>query len=49
VARERGIRGTGIGLAMVRQIAEAHGGSVSVESTPGAGSTFTMRLPVRVI
>jgi two-component system phosphate regulon sensor histidine kinase PhoR len=47
-ARERGIRGTGIGLAMVRQIAEAHGGSVSVHSAPGQGSTFTMRLPVRL-
>ncbi|MEX2178142.1 MAG: HAMP domain-containing sensor histidine kinase, partial [Gemmatimonadaceae bacterium] len=45
-ARERGIRGTGIGLAIVRQVVEAHDGVVSVESAPGAGSTFTITLPV---
>ena len=45
-ATAEGIRGTGIGLAMVRHIVTAHGGSVSVESAPGAGSTFTVRLPV---
>ena len=37
--------GTGLGLAIVRQAVEAHGGSVSVESRPGAGATFTLRLP----
>ena len=37
--------GTGLGLAIVRQAIEAHGGSVSVESQPGAGATFTIRLP----
>ncbi|MHB8963264.1 MAG: sensor histidine kinase [Saccharofermentanales bacterium] len=36
---------SGLGLAMVRMIAEAHGGSVSVQSKPGAGSTFTVTLP----
>jgi len=41
----RRIRGTGIGLAMVRQIARAHGGEVSVTSAPGEGSVFTIRLP----
>jgi signal transduction histidine kinase len=39
-------KGTGIGLAMVRHIVEAHGGTVTVESEPGVGSTFMLRLPV---
>jgi two-component system heavy metal sensor histidine kinase CusS len=37
--------GAGIGLALAREIARAHGGDVSVESRPGEGSTFTVRLP----
>jgi signal transduction histidine kinase len=40
------VRGTGIGLAMVQQVIKSHGGAVTVESSPGAGSTFTMWLPV---
>jgi two-component system phosphate regulon sensor histidine kinase PhoR len=40
-----GIKGTGIGLAMVRHIVESHGGTVRVDSTPGLGSTFTIELP----
>jgi signal transduction histidine kinase len=37
--------GVGLGLSIVEAIAHAHGGSVSVESAPGAGSTFALRLP----
>ena len=42
----QGRRGSGVGLALVRHVAEAHGGRVTVESAPGAGSRFTLRLPV---
>jgi two-component system, OmpR family, heavy metal sensor histidine kinase CusS len=38
--------GAGIGLALAREIARAHGGDVSVESRPGEGSTFTVQLPL---
>jgi two-component system phosphate regulon sensor histidine kinase PhoR len=44
-ARKRGIKGTGIGLAMAAEIAKAHRGRVEVESEPGEGSTFTIVLP----
>ena len=37
--------GSGLGLAIVRAIATAHGGTVSLRSTPGAGSTFTLEVP----
>jgi signal transduction histidine kinase len=42
----QGRRGSGVGLALVRHVAEAHGGRVTVESRPGAGSRFTLWLPV---
>ena len=45
-ARTQHIRGTGIGLAMVRHIVDAHGGRIELASAPGEGSTFTMKLPV---
>jgi two-component system sensor histidine kinase BaeS len=38
--------GTGIGLSLAREIARAHGGSIEIESTPGAGSVFVVRLPL---
>ena len=40
------IEGTGVGLASARHIVEQHGGSIAVESVEGAGSTFTVRLPL---
>jgi two-component system phosphate regulon sensor histidine kinase PhoR len=46
-ARLYGIKGAGIGLAMVAHIVEAHRGRVVLESTPGEGSTFTILLPAR--
>jgi two-component system sensor histidine kinase SenX3 len=45
-ARSRATGGTGLGLAIVKHVTAAHGGEVKVRSTEGAGSTFTLRLPL---
>ena len=45
-ARSRKLGGTGLGLAIVKHIAQAHRGQVTVESTPGQGSTFTLQFPL---
>jgi PAS domain S-box-containing protein len=47
-ARETMIPGSGVGLAAARDIVEQHGGSITVESEQGRGSTFTVRLPAEV-
>ncbi|PCK77965.1 sensor histidine kinase [Rhizobium sophoriradicis] len=44
-----GIAGTGIGLNLVKQVVELHGGSVEVISELGKGTTFTIRLPIEVL
>ena len=45
-ARSRNRGGSGLGLAIVQSIIQQHHGSIEVESTPGKGSTFTLKLPV---
>jgi two-component system, OmpR family, sensor histidine kinase SenX3 len=47
-ARSRATGGTGLGLAIVKHVLANHGGEVRLWSSQGTGSTFTMRLPVRV-
>jgi len=45
-SESRRYEGTGLGLAIVKRIVELHGGSMTLQSEPGSGSIFTMRLPV---
>jgi signal transduction histidine kinase len=44
-SRARGTRGTGLGLALARRIAEAHGGTIGATGAPGEGTTFRVELP----
>ncbi len=45
-ARSREYSGSGLGLAIVQSIIQQHHGSIEVDSTPGKGSIFTLRLPL---
>jgi signal transduction histidine kinase len=46
LAMESGIKGTGLGLALAKEAAEAHGGRIEVKSQVGVGSCFTAILPI---
>ncbi len=45
-ANSVGITGTGLGLHLARNFVAAHGGTISVDSSPGRGTTVTVRLPI---
>lgn len=43
------MEGMGLGLSIAREIIMAHGGEISLQSTPGAGSRFTLQIPIEVL
>lgn len=47
-SRSRDVGGTGLGLSIVKHVVQMHQGTVAVNSTPGSGSTFTLKLPTGV-
>ena len=49
VADSRAQGGTGLGLALVKHVLNRHGGLLTIESTPGAGATFTMHIPLHTV
>lgn len=48
-SRTRGVSGAGLGLSIVKQIVEAHHGTVSVDSSLGSGTTFCVRIPMAAV
>jgi signal transduction histidine kinase len=43
------VQGMGLGLSIARDIITAHGGEIDLQSTPGTGSRFTLRIPVEIL